>query len=518
MNAPAEVNASIDILFISPSNEKLGRFHRFVPRSVPLGVGILSGYLMQFGFRPEIADEEIVTIDRSFLTDAMRRMTSPPVFGISTMTTNAMRAYAIAGIIKEIDAASIIIFGGIHPTVMPEEVMNNESIDFIVQGEGEQAIVDLMKQFKSGKVKFNDIRGLGYRDEQGVHVYTERDSKPFDINKLEMFPYQMFNPLHYDLGFILSSRGCPFDCIFCSQRAITRRRYRALDNQKTIEELKFLINDLGQKNITFFDDYFTGDKKRVMQLCAMIREHRLHHKCSFGVQTRGDSIDREILTEMKQSGFDSLMFGFETSSNHLMKIINKKETVEDNINAIILAREIGFTVEATFIFGFPGEVYSDRIKALHIAKAIIDRARFNNATPYPGTKLYEIAVSQNRLNVMHGWENFSSAGAVTASAFKRYDLPYCPEKTKPSDLIGQVFLANLLFYMNTANLKRLFNTKKKGSGKWFELPKQNRFNPVLWIDFLLLASNVFLRLIYYMLFSRECRRFFFDGFFREGKS
>jgi len=503
-----------DIVFISPCNEKLGHFHSFVPRSIPIGVALLSGYLMKHGFTAEVVDEEIVRIDREFIARKLAVMSHPKIFGLSVMTTNSGRAYEIARLIKSLDKDAVVVAGGIHPTVMPEEVMAAGCVDYAVRGEGERPLLELVKRLKSGGGSFGEIKSLMYRGQDGKPVFNPAEDTAFDITELPAFPYELFDPKHYDLGFILTSRGCPFDCIFCSQRAITKRRYRALKNEVVIAELERLVNVLGQKNITFFDDFFTGDKKRVFELCALIRERGLHQKCSFGVQTRGDSVDRELLEEMKKSGFDSLMFGFETSSNRLMEVIQKSETVEDNVNAIKLAREIGFTVEATFIFGFPEETYADRLEALLIAKSIVSRARFNNATPYPGTKLYEMALKDGRLNLKGGWSNFSSAGAVTSGVFDGYVVPYSPEGTKPADLAGEVFFANLLFYINLSNMRKLFNAKKSGSGKWFEVPADKLLDFRVWTNLLALGLSVLFKFAYVFTFSAESRKFFIQGFLK----
>lgn len=507
----------IDILFISPSNEKLGLFHKFVPRSIPIGLGLLASYLIKHNYNPEIVDEEITITNENFIINKIKNMSAPKVFGISAMTTNISRACDIAKIIKKIDKNATVIMGGIHPTVFPEEVLQSGCVDFIVRGEGEKAILTLLQELKKNNNNFENIKNIVYLDKDANIKYNETDMTPFDLNELPLFAYELFDKKHYDLGFILSSRGCPFDCIFCSQRAITKK-YRSRDNNLVIQELDYLINKQGQTNITFFDDFFTGNKKRVFELCKMIRDKELYKKCSFGVQTRGDSIDREILQEMKRSGFNNLMFGFETSSNHLMQVINKRETVEDNINAIKLAKEFGFSTEATFIFGFPEECYEDRINALLIAKNIgLDRARFNNATPYPGTELYKQAISQNRLYKEEGWKNFSSVGTITKGLFDKYKLPYCPEGTDPEDLVGEVFLANLLFYLNFANLEKLFNIKKSASTKWFEVSADKFLNPGLLINLFGLGLTVFFRAIFYIIFSKECRKFFIQGLFSRKK-
>lgn len=503
----------IDILLISPSNEKLGLFHSFVPRSVPIGLGILASYVLKFDYNTEIIDEEITKIDEIFLKNKMQQMETPRIFGISVMTTNASKAYKIAQMIKTLDKDSFVLLGGIHPTVMPEEALQTGYVDFVVIAEGERATLQLINKIKNDEKDFSTIKNIVFVDENKQITHTEPEKEPFNVNDLPTFPYHLFNSKHYDLGFILSSRGCPFNCIFCSQRAITKGRYTPRSIELVMEELSYLINNENPQNIIFLDDFFLGDKKRVSKLCTAIKEKEFHNKCTFAVQTRADSISKEILLEMKEAGFNSLMFGFETSSNHLMKIINKHETVEANIEAIKLAKELGFLTEATFIFGFPEETYEDRIKAFKIAREIgLDRARFNNATPYPGTEFYNIAVSTKKLNKNNDWENFSSVGALTSGLFKPYQVPYCPDGTDPKALVGEAFLANLLFYLNFDKLKALFNVNKKASGKWFELPKSNIFNFSLIFKLILLGIVVILKANYFIISSKECRAFFVDSF------
>ena len=504
----------LDIVLLSPINKKLGYFKPFVPRSIPVGVAILYSYLSKYGYEVEVIDGDIVNINKKFLFKKMRMMKKTKIFGISAMTTNIEDAYKIAKQIKNIDKNAVIIFGGIHPTAMLDEVLSKTYIDFVVIGEGERTLLILLKKIKTGDSNFREINSLAYKNKYGEIIRNERYQDIFDIDGLPLFPYYIFNKKDYDLGFILSSRGCPFNCIFCSQRLITNGMYRSYAIKKIVKEMDYLINKMGQRNITFFDDYFLGDKKRISRLCKIIRKKGFHNKCSFGIQTRGDSVSNELLLEMKESGFNSVMIGFETSSNNLMKFINKSETVEDNIRAVKLVKKVGMVVEATFIFGFCGERYEDRINSLCIAKKLIGRARFNNIIPYPGTKLYDIILLENKLNIVGEWNNFSSAGAASGSVFKKYCPPYYPDKTKPNDLVGEVFLANLLFYFNLSNVKKLFNIGKGGSGKWFEIPKSRLLNPIIWFYICLLTVNIFLRTVYFLIVSRECRKFFIEGLFK----
>ena len=498
-----------DLLLISPKNTQLGRFKRFVPVSVPIGVGILAGFLREHGFLTRILDTDLIDISLSAIEAELNQCKKPRIVGISVMTANVSNGYKIASLVKSVDKEVIVIFGGIHATVMPDEVLQNENVDFVVKGEAEYTLLELIRQIKGCKLEKNKLANIGFR-ENGQIVYTKTSTKMLEINDVPMFPYDMFDPSRYNLGFILTSRGCPFDCIFCSQRVITKRVYRYTDSERVMEELDYIINKLKQPNVTFFDDYFTGDKKRVMELCSMIQERGFHRKASFGVQTRGDSIDKELMIAMRAANFDSLMFGIETASDKLMALINKKETVQENIDAVKLAKEMGFTVEATFIYGFPTETFDDRFKAFALSLEIeIDRARFNNATPYPGTEMYNMV--KEKLDIEPGWVNFSSAGAVTAWIWRKYLLPYVPEGCTTNELEGTVLLANLLFYLNLSNLKKLFNPQQGGSGKWFEVPKGKLFSLNVLFDLTLLAGTVLIRTIRYLLTSRNCRRFFIKG-------
>ncbi|MBI5970595.1 MAG: B12-binding domain-containing radical SAM protein [Deltaproteobacteria bacterium] len=500
-----------DVVLVSPFNEQLGRFKRFVPRSVPIGIGILAGFLRSKGHSVRIVDNELVDLDRASITEILNGCNRPRVVGISVMTANVASGYRIARLVKSVDKDAVIVFGGIHATVMPDEVLRSGCVDFVVKGEGEYTFLELLNQIKGGNIDKDRLENIGFIEPaDGRIVYAKPSERTVNVDDVPIFPYDMYDPTRYNLGFILTSRGCPFDCIFCSQRVITKRRYRYISSERVIAELDYLINTLKQPNITFFDDYFTGNRERVFELCELIKKRGFHKKASFGVQTRGDSIDRPLMKAMREANFGSLMFGVETASENLMLLINKKETVKENVDAIRLGKDMGFAVEATFIFGFPTETFDDRLKALRLAQEIgLDRARFNNATPYPGTAMYEMV--RDRLKVEPMWANFSSAGAVTGGLFKRSPLPYVPEGSTDKELEGTVLLANLLFYLNWTNLKNLFNPKQSGSGKWFEVSNKDMKSLKTLIELTLLGGTVFFRVFYYLIASSMCRKFFFKG-------
>lgn len=478
-----------DIILISPKANKLNLFEAFVPVSVPVGVGALAGYLTMKGRKVGIIDEALAPLSEENVHE--RVGTPPRIFGISSMTANIGRAYRIASIVKNRYPGTTIVFGGIHPTVLPEEVLQNENIDVVVRGEGEITLDTLCSKILNAE-DFRTLPGISFKD-NGKIVHNPPGGVIEDLDMLPQFPYHLFERERYDLGFIVSSRGCPYDCIYCSQRAISGRRYRYRSDEKVINELHLLIDEFHQKAILFMDDLFTVNKNRVLHLCKNLIESGLNKKCVFSVQTRGDTVDEEMLKIMKEAGFGCLIIGLETASDRLMKIIEKKETVRDNVETVKLAKKYGFTINATFIFGLPTEESKDRQDAYELAKELdVDRIRFNNAVPYPGTKLFEIAKKENRMYIEKDWENFNSVGVLVAKNVKEYNLPYIPTTTTKEELIRDIIKANTFYYLRWKHLVNLFSGSKKGGGKWFELPEGFYLKPKLILG---LASLVLFNVI-----------------------
>ncbi len=498
-------------ILITPVNKNLGYFHKFVPLSIPVGVAVLAGYLKKHKKDIAVLDEEVIDDLEEETLRLIKESNGKAIIGISSMTPSIARSYRLAKTIKEHYPDTPVVFGGIHASVLPDEVLDSGVADCLIRGEGEIAFLNVINSYEAGELD-TSISNLSYKNEEGVNIHNEKAKLEKDLDQFPAFPYEFFSDPRYDLGFVLSSRGCPFDCIFCSQRAISESLYRYHSTERVIADLKYLIYEKNQKSILFMDDYLTGNKKRLIELCNAIIDAGLHKVCSFGGQTRGDSINKEVLQAMKDANFTSLMFGVETASERIMATLEKKEKVQDNIDAIKLTREMGFEVEATFILGFPTETFEERLSALNLAKEMkVDRARFNNATPYPGTQLFGIAKEEKRLHTEPGWKNFNAAGATTAKLFDRYQLPYYPVGSSNDEIQGTVLLSNVLFYFNVDSLKKLFNTNHKASGKWFEVDKKDAFNFTKIILFILMVSNVGFRVLYYLLKEKNCRKLFWEG-------
>ncbi len=467
------------MILINPRSNKFGVFERYVPLTVPIGIGYLAGQLLFSGKKVGIIDEHVTPVSAESLKASVKDFSPPYIFGISVLTACVGRSFEIARLIKGIFPESKVIAGGIHPTVLPEEFLRNHDFDFVVRQEAEEVVNSLYDTLKAGK-EYSVLAGISFRS--GQKIVHNPDGRLTDLANAPPFPFHLFEQSRgkYNFGFVSSSRGCPYECIFCSQRAISGQSYRYFPVEKVIEEIDLLINKYGQRHINFLDDNFTVNRKRVSQLLEMMVKREFYRSSTFDCQTRPDGIDDDVLFLLKKAGFRLINFGLETASERLMALLNKKETVSKNIEGVRLAKKHGFGVSATFIFGLPGETGADRKLAYKLAKDLsLDYARFNSATPYPGTKLYEIARIENRLFIDKDWSNLNACAMLAGAGRSAERLPYVPLTCDEAVLKKDIVKANLLFSLRPARIFKLLS-KRIGPAGWFYLPPKWYLKPGQW--------------------------------------
>ncbi len=453
------------ILINSSTREALKIFQPFLPIYVPVGIGYLLAIAERAGIRTRFIDEQVEENVFEKISDYIKEMDKPYIFGFSVMTAEYNRAMVVSKRLKELYPDSIVCIGGVHASAIPDEVLSNEHIDIIVRGEGELILPGLYKCIKEGR-SFNDIESISYR-QNGKIVHNNIASFVNDLDSLPPFPYHRFTSKKYDLGFVVSSRGCPYGCIFCSNRVTTGLKYRYRSSMSIVDDLEVLYHKHGKTFILFLDDNFLVSKKRIYALIDEIRQRGLDKKMTFSFQARGDNADYALFKDLYSSGFKSVFFGMETASNRIMELIKKGETVEQCINAVRMAKELGFHVSAAFIYGFPTETHSDRISCAKLSKELeIDMARFNNATPYPGTELYQIAKKEGALNIQNNYENFLSVSTFIENPFKKIPFSYVPIGSTENEIRNDILFSYIIFYMDIKKIKRILTTPGEGAG-WF---------------------------------------------------
>jgi len=458
------------MLLINPAQEKFGGFlSRYVPVGIPVAIGCLAAVLKKHGIPVKVVDEEIVEITPSTLRDMVVGLEEPYVFGLSCLTAHVSRGYELARMIKAEFPDSIVVAGGLHPTSLPDEALRHPAIDYVVRGEGEDTVLRLYRAIR-GDGEVADVLGVSYRRDGRIVHNAEAPLIP-DLDDIPIFPYELFRHPKYDMGFITTSRGCPYACTYCSQRLLTGTTYRYKSPARIVEELTQLVDDFGQKQIVFYDDNFCFKKRRVTEVCTAIIDAGLHKKCAFSIQTRADNFHADVVPIMAEAGFKHVGFGMETGTDRLADLISKGETIQQHLDAIAVAKRFGMEVSLFMIFGLPTETRQDRDVTYDLVQAQhVQASKYNNLIPYPGTPVFNDLKEGDRVRVAPDWKNFNSTLSVTRSIFDRTPLPYVPETTSEWELKRDIIRYNMKTYLKADAVKGIL-LGRKGPG-WYKLPER----------------------------------------------
>ncbi len=384
----------------------------------PLGLMYLASYLREY-----CPDVDVKILDASARADLTRwdgdffkvgytdEMISraiaehqPDIVGISSMfTINSKGVHDTARIVKEINKDVPVIVGGAHASAFPEWILKDENVDVVVTGEGEETLLDIVTRLKTDKSIY-DLTGLVYRDNGTVkstglrQFIKDLDSEPSparDLVDMNVYFYEKYNYSHSmspPRSTVVTSRGCPYKCIYCSIHSLWRHSYRMRGPQKVVDEIETLVRDYGVKEIAFFDDNLSVSKKRMLEICDEIIRRRLNIKWCTPNGIAIWTLDKEVVKKMRESGCYKLTFGIETGSLATQNFIRKSHIdLEKSKELIKYCNKIGIWTHSPFIIGFPYETEEDIMATIDYAvNCGIDMATFFIATPYPGTEMYDI--------------------------------------------------------------------------------------------------------------------------------
>ncbi|MGC8962258.1 MAG: B12-binding domain-containing radical SAM protein, partial [Candidatus Bathyarchaeia archaeon] len=327
----------------------------------------------------------------------------------------------------------------------PRETLDScKALDFVVVGEGEYTTLDLLRTLAEGRTP-EDVEGIAFRREGRVvetprRAYiTDLDSIPFPARHL--LPMDKYKILGKNMTVIhlVSSRGCPFRCIFCSSSAMFGKLFRARSIANVIAEIEHSLKQYKTRNIEFIDDTFTFNRSRVLEFCDEVRRRGLD--ISWGCSSRIDTINKEMMEKMREAGCSIIFFGVESASQKTLNLIGKGVTVERAVKVINWAREAGIETLASFVIGFPWETIDDMKRTIRFAKKLKpDFVEFSVATPYPGTPLYELAKEKGLLEV-DDWSKYTTIKPVMRG-----------ESFSIKDLKKLISISYGLFYLSPAFL------------------------------------------------------------------
>ena len=334
----------------------------------------------------------------------------PTIVGTTCLTVYRFSSYRVVKMAKDVNPNIITVFGGVHASIMHTQLIDNYPfIDVVVRGEGEQTLLKIAQGKPLGK-----IMGITYRKNNKVVVngpqkYIENlDKIPFPawemVDLTKYAPLPAFVNEHNGIDFrktpripIIFSRGCPGQCNFCSTWMLWRG-WRGRSGKNMADEIELLYKKFEMRHFIFCDDCMTVNIKEAINFCDEIKKRNL--KIAFNVQTRTDTINRELLEKLKQIGCYCINYGIESGSQTILEKMDKDNTIKNSIKAILLTKKIGINVSAQMITGALGETLQTLNQSIRFLQKTNPEfvVTLGGLWVYPGTKIYHYLKTKGKIN------------------------------------------------------------------------------------------------------------------------
>ncbi len=415
----------MDILLINPYYSQRKESFFFYKPTPPLGLMYLASYLRKFGLESKIVELGIFEIKKAIvgkdrirfgLSDrkilSLLKKEKPKIVGITSMYSVYYRdVMEIAATIKKYNRNIKIVIGGNHASSYFNFILKDKNIDFVVIGEGEQTFLELCQALLSKKKTFRRIKGLAYK-KKGKTVETppremiaDLDEIPFPARHLIDFkkylakesdtPYSM----RYPSAGLITSRGCPGNCVYCTVKAVWRRTWRGRSPQSVVDEIEHLVKKYGVREIAFLDDSASINKKRWQALCDEMIKRKVDVKWSTPNGIAHWTLDKPTLKKMYQAGCYRITFGIESGNAKTRKFLGKPYPLSQAKRMIEYANQLGMWTICTNIIGFPYEKMNSIRDTIEFAKRCgTDFATFYLLIPQPTSDVYQYFRKEDLLN------------------------------------------------------------------------------------------------------------------------
>lgn len=386
----------MNILFVIPKVKSLFGDEGATPAHPHVGVAYLVAFLKQHNIDTAVFDEGLEKNDKK-LFEFINNF-RPDLIGITSFSYCYQYSYETIKKLKEKFDIPIIV-GGPHVSAVKGEILKETNADFAIKGEGEYTFLELINQIQKRKHNFKNIKGLLWRKNNKI---IENENRPY-IENLDSLPIPAYEncglekyPCHEQKTLpIITSRGCPYRCNFCSVRLSMGNRFRARSAENVVDEIEYWYKK-GFRLFEINDDCFSFDIKRAMKICDLIIKRKLKITYQLYNGIRVDRINKELLRKMKQSGCVFISYGCEAGNEQILKNIRKGITLEQVQQVVNWTNEIGIKSSTNFIIGHPGETYETAMDSIRFAESLpCDFVNFYNLVPYPGTDLFEWVKTNN---------------------------------------------------------------------------------------------------------------------------
>jgi anaerobic magnesium-protoporphyrin IX monomethyl ester cyclase len=458
---------ALKVLFVIPPSSLKERYGDLLEAGAvypSMGIAYVASVAEAAGHEIRVIDAEAAGIDFHGIQDEIRRF-RPHVIGMQTFCANLPRCYQVAEDAKSIDPGIQIVLGGVQATLFPEHQLKNPSIDFVVCGEGEYTFRHLLEMLQTQGNPY-DIPGLVHRTDTNTIVKNPPRQLISDLDELplpalHLFPMDCYHSSSQLRGnrtlHLLTSRGCPFNCSYCSGDLIYGKTYRFRSPSKVIEDIRYLQSEYHIDSLQFYDETFTVNRKRIFELCDALDRENL--RIPWACFARVDLVDEELLARMKNSGCYQIFFGVETGVPRLLEKIRKGTTLDQARKAFRLTRKLGIETVASFMLTLPEETYEETQQSIRFGLELDpDYVYWLTFVPYPGTDLADQALNTGEI---------INKDPTTYNVFN--EIVYVPEGRNADEIRQTVARAYRRFYLRPIYIIRQIV-------KLFRLPPNKAWN------------------------------------------
>jgi len=468
------MNDRIDVALIYPPWAVLDDRSILQNSLPPLGILSIASYLESKGYSVKVYDIHGEKREDTDLRQRLKR-DRPRYIGISVLTNMCIPAHKIARICKEELPDSPVVVGGAHAEALPERMLRNSAIDFVTRGDGEETMLEIVE----GRDP-STITGLSHRDNGAVYHNppraVERDLDSYPLPSYHLVDFDYYFPAagsYRNLPAInmLMTRGCPGKCNFCNS-AMTTLRSRSPES--IVNQIKFLHENYGIRQVQFYDDTFTATKAVCLKFCELMEAANLD--VTWVAYIRGDCFSDRIAAAMKRAGCHQVLMGVETGNAEIAQSIGKPIDKIRYFEAMTIARRHNLEVRATFIIGHMGDTWDSMLDTLNFAIDLdVDLFQLNICTPYPGTQLYREAVDRGMLQSTD-WNRYGQGDVLfkqeqlSAEEIYRFER-YAFRRFYLRPKVGFRMLKRITSWYHIRDYIRaarhlLLGNKKKGTGDW----------------------------------------------------
>lgn len=383
------------------------------PKDISLGLGIISSLLKKNNHKVELIDTTF-KISKKQIIKKIKDF-NPDIVGVTAATNDLYNAINICNLIKKIKKIPIVC-GGYHATISPSDIINQDCFDVAAIGESEYSFLKFIESIEKGKLNYK-IKNLWFK-KQGKIIKNSIENLNQDLDKLpfadrKIFDYQKYIDSNRGLATFMSSKGCPFMCSYCINKVLIEKykgkgnylRFRSINN--LFEEIKKVIKTYSVKEIEFYDDTFTLDKKRLKEFCEKYpNEIRL----PFYINARVNAVTKEDFLMLKKAGCIRVSIGIEAGDSEIRNpILKRNQTEEQIINTFKWAKQAGLKTYSFNMIGIPYENKESIRKTIELNKKITpDYVGVSIFNAFKGTELYNLCLEKNWLNKKYSKSYFQS--------------------------------------------------------------------------------------------------------------